>query len=87
MRKELYLKKVWLRGTDMEYKSKSMKINSRVKVRFLGESNPVMLLHNKIYDARVLKLGWFGIVDETHEEYAYPPECFELIEEENNDNS
>ena len=78
---------VWLRGTDMEYKSKSMKINSRVKVRFLGESNPLMLLHNKIYDARILKLGWLGIVDETNEEYAYPPECFELIEEENNDNS
>ena len=87
MRKELYLKKVWLRGTDMEYKSKSMKINSRVKVRFLGKSDPLMLLHNKIYDARVLKLGWFGIVDETNEEYAYPPECFELIEEENNDKS
>ena len=71
----------------MKYKSESMEINSRVKVRFLGKSDPLMLLHNKIYDARVLKLGWFGIVDETNEEYAYPPECFELIEEENNDNS
>ena len=51
----------------------------------MGESDSLMLLHNKIYDARVLKLGWFGIVDETNEEYAYPPECFELIEEENNE--
>ncbi len=66
----------------MKYKSESMKINSRVKVRFLGESNPLMLLHNKIYDARALKLGWFGIVDETNEEYAYPLGRFELIEEQ-----
>ena len=66
----------------MKYKSESMEINSRVKVRFLGKSDPLMLLHNKIYDARVLKKGWFGIVDETDEEYAYPPYLFEMIEEE-----
>ena len=33
----------------------------------------------KVYEARVLKLGWYGVVDETKEEYAYPPELFELI--------
>lgn len=44
-----------------------MKINDRVKVRFLGPDNPLALRHGKIYEARVLKLGWYGIVDETHE--------------------
>lgn len=58
-----------------------MKINDRVKVRFLGPDNPLALRHGKIYEARVLKLGWYGIVDETHEEYAYPPDNFEVIEE------
>ena len=59
----------------------SMKINDRVKVKFIGESNPLALINGKIYEARVLKKGWFGIVDETHEEYAYPPELFELLTE------
>jgi len=57
-----------------------MKINTRVKVKYKGESDPLMLLNGKEYEARVLKLSWYGIVDETGEEYAYPPELFELVE-------
>lgn len=53
--------------------------NSRIQVRFTGESDPLALLNGKQYEARVLKLGWYGIVDETGEEYAYPPEYFEVI--------
>lgn len=58
-----------------------LEINSRVKVRYLGEDDPLTLLHGKVYDARVLKLNWYGIVDETKEEYAYPPGLFEIVEE------
>ena len=57
-----------------------------IKVRYIGVDNPISLRYGKIYDARVLnptKKGkrWYGIVDETHEEYAYPPELFEIISE------
>ena len=58
-----------------------MKTDSYVKVKYLGKSDPLMLLHNQVYEARILKKGWFGVVDETHEEYAYPPELFEVIED------
>lgn len=58
-----------------------MKINEKVKVRYIGEDNPLALRTGKIYEARVLKLNWYGIVDETKEEYAYPPELFELVTE------
>ncbi len=57
-----------------------MKINERVKVKYIGEDDPLSLRKGKEYEARALKLGWFGIVDETKEEYAYPPELFEIIE-------
>lgn len=50
------------------------------KVKYLGEDNPLALMNGKIYDARILKKGWYGIVDETKEEYAYPPEQFEIVE-------
>ena len=56
-------------------------INSLIKVKYLGPDDPLMLKHNKVYSARVLKRNWYGIIDETGEEYAYPPECFEIIQE------
>ena len=57
-----------------------------IKVRFIGKDDPIALRNGKIYDARVLKptkkgTYWYGIVDETHEEYAYPPQLFEIISE------
>ena len=56
-----------------------LKTNIMIKVRYLGENDPLSLLNGKVYDARVLKRGWYGIVDETKEEYAYPPELFETL--------
>ena len=50
-----------------------------MRVIYLGDDNPVALRFGKTYDARPLKKGWYGIVDETGEEYAYPPEYFEVI--------
>ena len=38
------------------------------------------MLNGKIYTGRVIQAGWFGVVDETHEEYAYPPGLFDVLE-------
>lgn len=62
-----------------------MKINDRVKIRYIGEDDPLALRTGKVYEGRVLKKGWFGVVDETNEEYAYPPKVFEIIEEDTDD--
>ena len=58
-----------------------MKKNSVVRVKYIGEDNPLSLRYGKIYEARVLQKGWFGMVDETNEEYAYPPELFEVVKD------
>lgn len=58
-----------------------MKKNSVVRVKYIGEDNPLSLRYGKIYEARVLQKGWFGVVDETNEEYAYPPELFEFVKD------
>lgn len=50
-----------------------------VKVKYIGEDNPLSLRKGKVYEARTLQKGWYGVVDETQEEYAYPPELFELV--------
>lgn len=57
-----------------------MDINEIVKLRYIGEDDPLSLRTGKTYEGRVLKLGWFGIVDETGEEYAFPPELFERVD-------
>lgn len=56
-----------------------MKINNFIKVKYIGEDDPLSLRENKIYDARILRSGWYGIIDETKEEYTYPPELFEVV--------
>ena len=58
-----------------------MKKNSVVRVKYIGEDNPLSLRYGKIYEARVLQKGWFGVVDETNAEYAYPPELFEVVKD------
>ena len=58
----------------------SMKMNDTVTVKYIGNDDPLALRTGKTYAARVLKKGWYGIVDESGEEYAYPPELFEVTE-------
>jgi len=50
-----------------------------MKVRYIGESEPLELIHGKIYETLAVEDGWYRIIDETGEDYLYPPEAFELI--------
>ena len=52
------------------------------KMNFLVEENDMDLIPNKIYDAEIYtKFGWYRIVDESGEDYIYPPELFEVVVE------
>lgn len=53
----------------------------RIKVKNIGDDDPLALRTNKEYEAIVGQGGWYGIVDETGEEYVYRPELFAVIEE------
>ena len=61
-----------------------MEKNEIILVKYNGKDDPLSLREGKIYAARVLAKGWYGIVDEAGEEYAYPPEYFEIINESGN---
>lgn len=58
-----------------------------IRVKYKGADDPLSLRNGKVYEARILKKGWYGIVDETKEEYAYPPELFDVEKEKDNLNS
>lgn len=60
-----------------------MRERERIKVKFIGQDDPLALRHGKVYDAVVGQKGMLGIIDETGEEYAYPPDLFEEVLPEN----
>lgn len=55
-----------------------------MKVKFLGESDPLELLNNKIYEVIEIdeESGWYRIVDETGEDYLFEPNEFDIIYEQ-----
>ncbi|WP_277220535.1 hypothetical protein [Peptoniphilus vaginalis] len=51
-----------------------------MKVKFIGESDPVYMINGKFYDVISIEEGWYRIVDEEGEDYLYPPELFEVVD-------
>lgn len=49
------------------------------RVEFIGESNPYALLSGKVYTVLSVEQGWYRIVDETGEDYLYPPTAFKVV--------
>jgi len=48
-------------------------------VRYIGETSSLTLTHNKIYYVWHTENDWFRIIDDSGEDYLYPPELFEEI--------
>ena len=53
-----------------------------MRVRYLGETSPLELTQGKVYDVLSIERDWYRIVDDTGEDYLYPPEDFEVEEAE-----
>ena len=53
-----------------------------MKVKYLGKDDPLELRHGKVYDVIGMDVdtGWYRIVDETYDDYLFPPEDFELLD-------
>lgn len=52
-----------------------------MKVRFIGVTKKHYLTNGKIYKVLSVEKEWYRIVDDSGEDYLYPPELFEIIEE------
>ena len=51
-----------------------------MKVRYIGKTDFLVLTHGKIYDVLSVEKEWYRIVDDSGEDYLYPPEKFEIVE-------
>ena len=57
-----------------------------MKVKWLGKSDDLGLINGKIYEILSIEKQWYRIVDETGEDYLYPPEKFEIVDVISNEN-
>ena len=52
-----------------------------MKVKYLGKIDTVALEKNKVYDVISVEKDWYRIMTELDEDYLFPPEFFEIVEE------
>lgn len=51
-----------------------------MKVKYLGESDPLGLINGKVYEVLSIEYGYYRIVDETGEDFLYDSDSFEVVE-------
>lgn len=52
-----------------------------MKIRWKGETEFLVLTRDKVYDVISVESGWYRIKDDSGEDYLYPPEKFEIVED------
>lgn len=50
-----------------------------MKVRYLGETSFLELTRGKVYEVVSVEKGWYRLVDDSVEDYLYPPDEFEML--------
>lgn len=52
-----------------------------MKVKYIKNTVAMCLIKNNIYEVLSIEKGWYRVVDDTGEDYLYPPDNFEIIED------
>lgn len=52
-----------------------------MKVRWNGETNFLVLTHGKVYEVLSIEKGWYRVIDDSGEDYLYPPDRLLIVEE------
>ena len=51
-----------------------------MEVKYIGNTLPAELTHDKVYEVLAIEKEWYRIIDDSGEDYLYPPHLFVLIE-------
>ena len=51
---------------------------AKIKIKYLGETC-VSLTHEKLYEVISIEETYYRIVDDTDEDYLFPPHLFEIV--------
>lgn len=52
-----------------------------MKVKYKGKTEFLVLTHNKVYDVISIENEWYRLIDDSNDDYLYPPEQFEIVEQ------
>lgn len=52
-----------------------------MKVRYIAHLDDIDLTEEAIYKVLSVEKNWYRIVDDSDDDYLYPPDLFEIIEE------
>ena len=60
-----------------------------MKIKYIGETVPLELTQNKIYDVISVEKNWYRIIidEPIEDDYLYPPHLFEAVENDGTNNS
>ena len=53
---------------------------AKMKVKWKGKTSFLMLTHNKVYDVISIEKDWYRVIDDSGDDYLYPPEWFEVVD-------
>lgn len=51
-----------------------------MKIKYTGDTVFLSLTHNKMYDVISIEKNWYRVVDDSGEDYLYPPNLFKIID-------
>ena len=51
-----------------------------MKIGYTGETSFLELTNGDIYEVVSVERGWYRVVDDSGEDYLYPPDEFEVVE-------
>lgn len=52
-----------------------------MKVKWKGKTDFLALTHDKVYTVLAVEKGWYRVVDDSGDDYLYPPEQFEVVDD------
>lgn len=52
-----------------------------MKVKYIGKVDTMALVKGKVYEVLSVEKGWYRIMTELDEDYIFPPDQFEIVEE------
>ena len=52
-----------------------------MKIKWKGKTEFLVLTNGKVYDVISVERGFYRVVDDSGEDYLYPPDNFEIVEE------
>lgn len=53
-----------------------------MRIKYVGKTDSLELINGKTYNCISIEKDWYRVIDESGEDYLYPPDEFVIVKEE-----